>query len=91
MLSGVHRNHRSRALAALVLLPLAGPAVALGAGAAQAQPGGEVSLYVTVVQGDKLIGGLRQENFRLYEDGQTRDFRTLTFTLAISNPRSSVL
>lgn len=34
-----------------------------------------VSLYVTVVKDDKLIGGLGQSNFRLYEDGQPREFR----------------
>ena len=34
-----------------------------------------VSLYFTVEDGDKLIGGLQSENFRLYEDGQPVSFR----------------
>jgi len=34
-----------------------------------------VSLYFTVEEGDKLIGGLTEQNFRLYEDGQPRPFR----------------
>lgn len=34
-----------------------------------------LSLYFTVEEGDKLIGGLREENFRLFEDGQPVSFR----------------
>lgn len=34
-----------------------------------------LSLYFTVEDGDKLIGGLREENFRLFEDGQPVSFR----------------
>ncbi len=34
-----------------------------------------LSLYFTVEEGDKLIGGLREENFRLFEDGQPVNFR----------------
>ena len=42
---------------------------------ASAEAGGPVSLYVNVIKDDKLIGGLGQSNFRLYEDGQAREFR----------------
>src|SRR2546422_4744050 len=34
-----------------------------------------ISVYFTVEEGDKLIGGLTEKNFRLYEDGQPRSFR----------------
>lgn len=34
-----------------------------------------VSLYFTVEDGDKLIGGLTEKNFRLYEDGHPQAFR----------------
>ncbi len=36
---------------------------------------GERSLYFTVEDGDKLIGGLGEQNFRLYENGQPVPFR----------------
>ena len=65
---------RSQAVAVLLALALAG---IVGCGVpvrAQTQPAEPVSIYVTVVQGDKLVRGLRQENFRLFEDGQRRDF-----------------
>jgi VWFA-related protein len=35
----------------------------------------EVSLYLNVEQGDKLIGGLASSSFRLFEEGKARDFR----------------
>ncbi|GAB4111074.1 MAG: hypothetical protein Kow001_12240 [Acidobacteriota bacterium] len=35
----------------------------------------ERSLYFTVEDGDRLIGGLREENFRLYEDGKPVPFK----------------
>lgn len=35
----------------------------------------QLSLYFTVEDGDKLIGGLKEENFRLYEDGRPVPFR----------------
>src|SRR5215472_12779689 len=35
----------------------------------------EVSLYLNVEQGDKLIGGLAPSSFRLFEDGKARHFR----------------
>ncbi len=57
--------HRLIALAAVAAaLSLAGPAAAR-----------EVSLYVTVEKDGKLIGGLTEKNFRLYEDGESRPFR----------------
>jgi hypothetical protein len=53
----------------LVLAVLSGFLPAAPAPAEAAEP---VSLYVNVVKDDKLIGGLGQANFRLYEDGQPR-------------------
>jgi Ca-activated chloride channel family protein len=97
MLKPARTNYRSQALAALAVLALVGPAVAGGAAASQARASEEVSLYVTVVQGDKLIGGLRPENFRLYEDGQARDFRLeepegpASIALLVEHSRSSYL
>ncbi len=57
-----HRLSVSAALAAALLL--AAPA-----------PAREVSLYFTVEKDGKLIGGLTEKNFRLYEDGRPRPFR----------------
>ncbi len=37
--------------------------------------GNQRSLYVDVEQGNKLIEGLKQDNFRLYEDGQLQSFK----------------
>jgi VWFA-related protein len=42
---------------------------------AWAQTLGQRSLYFTVEDGDKLIGGLSEKNFRLYEDGQSVPFK----------------
>jgi VWFA-related protein len=42
---------------------------------ARPQTLGQRSLYFTVEDGDKLIGGLTEKNFRLYEDGQPVPFR----------------
>lgn len=42
---------------------------------AWAGAGRSTSLYLTVEDGDNLIGGLTERNFRLYEDGQLRSFR----------------
>lgn len=95
MLRPTRTNYRGQALAAVAVLALVGPAVAGVATTCQTQPGDEVSLYVTVVRGDKLIGGLRQENFRLYEDGQSRDFRLVepeapaSVALLVEHSRSS--
>ncbi|HEV2424381.1 MAG TPA: VWA domain-containing protein [Terriglobia bacterium] len=95
MLNRDRTNHRSQALAALVAFAVVGSAAATGR--AQASSGEEVSLYVTVVQGDKLIGGLLQGNFRLYEDGQARDFRLVkpeapaSIALLVEHSRSSYL
>ncbi len=41
---------------------------------ALAQPA-PISLYLTVEDGDRLIGGLTEQNFRLYEDGRAVKFR----------------
>ncbi len=46
-----------------------------GAAALPGQAPRTVSLYFTVEEGDKLIGGLTEQNFRLSEDGQARSFR----------------
>jgi VWFA-related protein len=42
---------------------------------APAQTLGQRSLYFSVEDGDKLIGGLTEKNFRLYEDGQPVPFQ----------------
>lgn len=34
-----------------------------------------VSLYLSVEEGDQLIGGLTEQNFRLYQDGRPASFR----------------
>ena len=44
----------------------------------------QVSVYFTVEDGDKLIAGLTEKNFRLYEDGQPRSFR-------LAEPESPIL
>jgi len=49
-----------------------------------AQSLGQRSLYFTVEEGDKLIGGLTEKNFRLYEDGQEVPFR-------LAEPESPIL
>lgn len=54
-----------------------------GAPVAAASPR-EVSLYLTVEDGDKLIGGLTERNFRLWEDGEARSFR-------LADPESPIL
>jgi len=67
-------NGRAVAVAAVLaaLAVLGGPARR----AAAAEPGsGEVSVYFTVEQGDKLVSGLPQGAFRLFEDGRPRPFR----------------
>jgi Ca-activated chloride channel homolog len=52
--------------------------------AMQAQTLGQRSLYFTVEEGDKLIGGLTEKNFRLFEDGQPVEFQ-------LAKPESPVL
>lgn len=53
------------------------------------------SLYVDVEQGNRLIRGLREGNFRLYEDGQLQSFqlkqpqRTATVALLVEYSESS--
>jgi VWFA-related protein len=49
-----------------------------------AQTLGQRSLYFTVEEGDKLIGGLTEKNFRLYEDGQPVPFK-------LAEPESPIL
>jgi len=63
-MSRTRRNFIRQALAAPLLTSLA-----------HAQSLGQRSLYFTVEEGDKLITGLREGNFRLYEDGQPAPFR----------------
>lgn len=57
-------------LALAASLPVAPRAIAQ-----EQQP---LSLYVTVSKDDKLIGGLAQDNFRLYEDGKPVEFKLET-------------
>lgn len=45
------------------------------AAAAPGQGLGQRSLYFTVEDGDRLVTGLKEANFRLYEDGQAVPFR----------------
>lgn len=55
----------------------------------------QVSLYVTVEDGDKIIGGLTEQNFRLTEQDQPRPFRLeqpetpSTIALLVEYSRSS--
>ncbi|MEW5975983.1 MAG: VWA domain-containing protein [Acidobacteriota bacterium] len=57
----------------------------------------EASLYLTVEQGDKLIGGLREEHFRLTEEDRARTFRLekpetpASVALLVEHSRSSWL
>lgn len=57
---------------ACALTLLASAVAPLRAVAQSPQP---VSIYVTVTQKDKLIGGLTQSNFRIYEDGKAVEFK----------------
>jgi VWFA-related protein len=59
-------------------------AVLLWSIAAGAQTLGQRSLYFTVEDGDKLIGGLTEKNFRLLEDGQPVSFK-------LAEPESPIL
>jgi Ca-activated chloride channel homolog len=68
-------SKRREEIASVAAVYLAGVAALQLSAPARAQTAQPVSLYVNVVDGDKLIGGLRQQNFRLFEDGQSRDFR----------------
>ena len=47
----------------------------LAAAGAPGQGLGQRSLYFTVEDGEKLITGLKEQNFRLYEDGRPVSFR----------------
>ncbi len=66
------QSHLAVIAALLVALPLAGQAPRT------------VSLYFTVEDGDKLVSGLTEQNFRLLEDGQGRSFR-------LAEPESPIL
>ncbi len=54
-----------------------------------------ISLYLSVEDGDRLIGGLTEKNFRLYEDGRPVAFRLeppetpMLVTLLVERSRSS--
>jgi len=56
-----------------------------------------ISLYLSVEEGDRLIGGLTEENFRLYEDGRPVAFRLeapespMLVTLLVEHSRASWL
>jgi Ca-activated chloride channel family protein len=72
-----------------LLVALAAAALVLGgaaSGSAQSPRSGEISLYVTVEHDGKLVTGLKEENFRLREDGYGRKFR-----LAEAEPATIVL
>lgn len=62
--------------------------------AAQPAP---INLYLSVEDGDKLIGGLSEANFRLYEDGRPVSFRLappetpIALTLLVERSRASWL
>lgn len=68
-------TRKVRQLAAALALTVCAAAVWARASRANAGRADEVSLYLTVEQGDKLIEGLRQPNFHLYQDGDPRPFR----------------
>lgn len=59
---------------AVVMLAATGLLLWAAKGVADKAPK-QVSLYLTVEKGDKLIRGLPAENFRLYVDGHSRDFK----------------
>lgn len=65
-MSGTRRLFLRQALAALPLLP-----------SARSQMLGQRSVYLTVEEGDRLITGLGESQFRVYEDGQPVSFRLL--------------
>lgn len=85
-----------RALQAAFVLALAGFWVA-NAASAQAPGPTEVSIYATVEQGDKLVQGLRQQNFSLLEAGRPVPFRLeaperpVSIALLVEYSRSSGL
>lgn len=85
-----------RTVQAAFVMALAGVWVANPALAQETSPK-EVSIYVTVEQGDKLVQGLGQQNFRLLENGQSKTFRLeapekpVTIALLVEYSRSSGL
>lgn len=62
---------------------------------ATAPPSSTVSLYLSVEEGDRLVSGLTEKNFRLYEDGRPVPFRLeapetpMLVTLVVERSRSS--
>ncbi|MGB9605937.1 MAG: VWA domain-containing protein [Bryobacteraceae bacterium] len=63
--------------------------------AAAAPPANTISLYLSVEEGDKLIRGLTEKNFRVWEDGRPVAFRLeppespMLVTLLVERSRSS--
>ncbi len=87
------RNHPLTLLTFVSIVIAAVPTVESVTAAVRASH--EVSLYVTVEQEDKLVGGLTADNFRLTEGNQARDFRLekpedpASVALLVENSRSS--
>lgn len=101
-------TNTQRKLLHFAIAVLAALALSSAASAAQArklepakQPAGagsrQVALYVTVEKGDKLIGGLTERNFHLFEEGEPRDFelqepeKPASIALLVEYSRSSWL
>lgn len=86
-MSGVKRREILRALTAALPFSAAAWAGTLG----------QRSLYFTVEEGDRLIGGLTEKNFRLWEDGQPVSFQLaepespILFTLLVEYSQASLL
>ena len=89
-----NKPERGRKITIALMFVLAAVAYSLPAADQHPEP---VSLYVTVEQGDKLITGLKQQNFRLLEDGQLREFRLeqpekpVSIALLVEYSRSSAV
>lgn len=90
-----HEN-KARSVRCLKLFWLAIPfAVILATNVAHGDPPRQLSLYVTVEDGDKIIGGLTEQNFRLTEQDRPRPFRLAqpetpsTIALLVEYSRSS--
>lgn len=67
-------NYSSRIAQVSALLALS-LLTAASSNAQLPKPGQPVSLYLTVEKGSDLVQGLNQNNFRLFEKGQARQFR----------------
>lgn len=66
------RNGIGLAIFSLAYLVLGCPLFSAAGPVEKSEP---ISLYVTVMRGDKLIRGLSAQDFRLFEDGQPMQFR----------------